>query len=204
MTGAQGHAIQVRDAVDRTRRPQDRIVLGNWADETLLAGERSIQCWPTTCWVQLTALPPITSRSFFRGLTAQRLYVVGLEPYVTAEPTTTAGKLVWEIVRFRDACLLLAGEQPYREYLAQWVADQLHASGFRVTAAHRFAIRYKQRFVNSQIDMCAPRLAKIASRSLAETLLAEGERLRARAIATINEEGGLSHGYDYVFAAVPV
>jgi len=40
VTGAQGHAAQVRDAVEKTRRPQDRIVLGNWADPSLLAGER--------------------------------------------------------------------------------------------------------------------------------------------------------------------
>ncbi|WP_145204738.1 hypothetical protein [Sphingobium sp. B2] len=32
VTGAAGHAVQVRDASDRVRRPQDRIIVGNWAD----------------------------------------------------------------------------------------------------------------------------------------------------------------------------
>lgn len=39
VSGAEAHAIQVRDAVAMTRRPRDRIVVGNWADPGLLAGE---------------------------------------------------------------------------------------------------------------------------------------------------------------------
>ena len=39
VTGATGHAIQVRDASDPVRRKQDRIIVANWGDPTLLAGE---------------------------------------------------------------------------------------------------------------------------------------------------------------------
>jgi hypothetical protein len=39
VTGAEGHARQVADQAAAQRRPGDRILLGNWADPALLAGE---------------------------------------------------------------------------------------------------------------------------------------------------------------------
>jgi len=83
------------------------------------------------------------------------------------------------------------------------VVDHLEASGYRVIAAKRFANRYKERFVNSQIDMCAPRLARIADRSLADALTARGEALRAEALAIVASANGLRHGFDYILAAEP-
>ena len=70
-------------------------------------------------------------------------------------------------------------------------------------AARRFPIRYKERFVNSQIDTCAPRLAKHGARPLAAALSAEGDDLRARALDHIAREGCLRHGHHYVIAAEP-
>lgn len=207
VTGAEGHAIQVRDTVERSRRPQDRIVLGNWADPDLLAGERYDTVLADYLLGALEGFAPYFQSRLFgrlRPLVGHRLYVVGLEPYVTGTPDTPAGRLVWEIGCFRDACLVLAGEQPYREYPAQWVVDHLEAARFRVLSAERFPIRYKARFVNSQIDMCTPRLAKLADRRLAEALMKRGDELRSRALTLIEQEGGLKHGYDYVLSAEPV
>lgn len=206
VTGADGHAIQVRDAVEPVRRPQDRIVLGNWADPAMLAGERYDTVLADYLLGAVDGFAPYFQPRLFarlRPLVRGRLYVVGLEPYVLHQPDTLAGQLVCEIGRFRDACLLLAGERPYREYPAQWVVDHLESAGFRVVAATRFAIRYKERFVNSQIDMCAPRLTKLADRHLANALAARGEDLRTRALAFIEKRGSLNHGYDYVLAAEP-
>ncbi|WP_206185516.1 hypothetical protein [Sphingosinicella sp. CPCC 101087] len=207
VTGAEGHAVQVSDAVAAVRRRQDRIVLGNWADPALLAGE----CYDTVLADYLLGAiegfaPYFQPRLFarLRPLVGHRLYVVGLEPYVSHEPNSPAARIIWEIGRFRDACLLLAGERPYREYPVQWVIDHLYASGFRVVAARRFAIRYKARFVNSQIDMCAPRLATLSDRTLADALSARGEALRNRALDLIDREGGIRHGFDHVVAAEPI
>jgi hypothetical protein len=206
VSGAEAHAIQVRDAIADVRRPQDRIIVGNWADPALLAGESYDTVLADYLLGAIDGFAPYFQHRLFarlRPLVGRRLYVVGLDPYVTARPDTPAGRLVWEIGRFRDACLLLAGEQPYREYPAQWAADHLEASGYRVIAAKRFANRYKQRFVNSQIDMSAPRLAKIADPVLAASLAARGEALRAEAMAYIEREGSLRHGFDYILAAEP-
>lgn len=207
VTGAQGHAVQVRDAVEARRRPQDRLVLGNWADPALLAGERYDTVLADYLVGAIEGFAPYFQPYLFerlRTLTAGRLYVVGLEPYVAEEPATPAGRLVWEIGRFRDACLLLAGERPYREYPAQWVADHLQAAGFRVIAADRYPIRYKARFVDSQIDMCAARLDRLTDRTLAEALGRHGEDIRTRALAMIAAEGSLRHGFDYVLATEPI
>lgn len=207
VSGAEGHAIQVRDAIAARRRPGDRILVGNWEDPRLLAGERYDTVLADYLLGAIDGFAPYFQHRLFarlRPLVGKRLYIVGLEPYVVGEPDTAEGRLIWEIGRFRDACLLLAGEQPYREYPAQWVVDHLEASGFRVSAAKRFANRYKQKFVDGQIDMCAPRLAKIADRELARTLTARGEALRAEALDRIAREGSLAYGFDYLLAAEPI
>lgn len=206
VTGAKAHAVQVHDAIAAIRRPQDRIIVGNWADPGLLAGEIYDTVLADYLLGAIEGFAPYFQHRLFarlRPLVGRRLYVIGLEPYVTGEPETPAGRLVRKIGRFRDACLLLAGEQPYREYPSQWTVDHLEASGYRVLAAKRFANRYKQRFVNSQIDMCGPRLANIADRALAASLAARGEALRAEALAYIEREGSLRHGFDYILAAEP-
>jgi len=207
VSGSEAHAIQVRDAAEPVRRPQDRIVVGNWADPKLLVGE----CYDTVLADYLLGAvegfaPYFQSRLFtrLRPLVRSRLYVVGLEPYIAVEPVDAPGRLVWEIGRWRDACLLLAGERPYREYPAEWTVAHLEAAGFRIVAAHRYAIRYKERFVNSQIDMCVPRLAALPDRGLAEALAAHGESLRRAALESIAREGCLRHGHDYLLAAEPV
>lgn len=206
VTGADGHAIQVRDAVEGVRRPQDRVILGNWADPALLAGERYDTVLADYLLGAVEGFAPYFQHSLFvrlRPLVGRRLYIVGLEPYVNAAADTPAGALIREIGRFRDACLLLTGDRPYREYPAQWVVDHLEASGFEVIAAKRFPIRYKEPFVNSQIDMCGPRLARLANPALADALRTKGEALRAKAIEHITREGSLRHGHDYVIAAQP-
>lgn len=206
VSGAEAHAAQTAEAIAARRRASDRIIVGNWTDPALLAGERYDTVLADYLLGAIDCFAPYFQHRLFarlRPLVARRLYVVGLEPYVAGEPDSEAGRLVWEIGRFRDACLMLAGEQPYREYPAQWAVDHLEASGYRVIAAKRFANRYKERFVNSQIDMCAPRLAKIADRGLAAALAARGEALRAEALAHVASADGLRHGFDYVLAAEP-
>jgi len=206
VTGAEGHAVQVRNVIEAARRPQDRIVLGNWADPGLLEGERYDTVLADYLIGAVEGFAPYFQHKMFvrmRPLVGRRLYIVGLDPYVNAAADTPAGELIREIGRFRDACLLLTRDRPYREYPAQWVVDHLEASGFEITAAKRFPIRYKERFVNSQIDMCGPRLAKLADRALAGVLRAKGEELRARAIEHITRDGSLHHGHDYVIAAQP-
>ena len=207
VTGSAGEADRARNAIT-TQRPQDRIVLGNWADAQLLKGELYDTVLADYVLGAVEGFAPYFQSYLFtrlRPLTRSALYVTGLEPYVpAARPETRAGRVVWEIGRFRDACLLLAGDRPYREYPSPWVVDHVQRAGFAVRKVKHFTIRYKERFVNAQIDMCAPGLEALADRALARALGERGEALRAEALEVISAEGALRYCRNYVVAAEPV
>lgn len=207
VTGAAAHARQVRDLSDARRRAGDRIVLGNWADPDLLAGETYDTVLADYLLGAIDGFAPYFQERLFgrlRPLTGRRLYVVGLDPYVPAEePEDEAARLVWRIGRLRDSCLLLAGERPYREYPAEWVIDNLRRSGFEPLSAERFPIRFGVRFVEAQIAMCRPRIARLRDRNLAGALDRHASALREEALTAVGVHGGLICGNDYVIAAQP-
>ena len=208
VTCSAGEADRARNAIGEAERPKDRIVLGNWADAELLKGEVYDTVLADYLLGAVEGFSPYFQSYLFprlRPLTRGALYVTGLEPYVpTARPDTRAGRLVWEIGRFRDACMLLAGKMPYREYPAPWVVDHLQHAGFAVHNVKHFAIGYKAGFVNAQIDMCAPGFETLADRALAQALKERGEALRAEALDVVSDEGALRACRNYVVAAEPV
>lgn len=206
VTGASAHAIQVRKALGARLRRQDRLLVGDWADEGLLQSEQFDTVLADYLVGAVEGFSPYFQQRLFRRLrllVGGRLYVVGLDPYVVGDARTPAGELVQAIGRLRDACLLHAGETPYREFPAEWVVDSLRQSGFKVAAAERFAIRYKQGWIDGQLNMAAQRLARIEDRGLASALNRRIADLRETATALCSREDGLRHGYDYVIAATP-
>lgn len=211
VSAAASHAELLRKALnqnqDKAQRKQDQIIIGNWIDGNLLKGEVFDTVIADYLLGAVEGFSPFFQPFLFRRLrplTGSTLYVKGLEPYVPINrPETKAGQLVWEIGRHRDACVLLGGDVPYREYPAQWVVDQLKIAGFTVHSVKHFDIRHKARFVNAQIDLCKPALSRIKDRALANALSARGEALRAEALAYIEAEGALGFGRNYVIAAEP-
>lgn len=206
VTGAPGHADQVRRSLGQKLRAQDRLLVGNWMDEGLLAGEAFDTVLADYLLGAVEGFAPYFQPRLFRRLrplVRGRLYVVGLDPYVTGFAATPAGQAVQAVGRLRDACLLLAGETPYREYPAEWVTDNLKDAGFEVGEARRFAIRYKPGWIDSQLNMAVQRTEKLEDRKLAAALKGRIEKLRADAHALCEKEDGLRHGHDYVIAATP-
>lgn len=206
VTAAPAHAALVQRTVGERLRPEDRVLVGNWTDPDLLAGEQYDTVLADYLLGAIDGFAPFFQTSLFarlRPLTAKRLYVTGMEPYVVERPDDEAGALIWEIGRYRDACLILAGEQPYREFPLEWVLGQLRRSGFKPIAARKFPISFKAKFVNGQIDICRPHLQRLADQALAQSLVAHGEELRNRALAYIGSIGSLSHGFAHAVAADP-
>ncbi len=206
ITGAQSMADGLHARFDARMRPQDAIVVGNWREPELLAGEVFDNVLADYLLGAIEGFAPYTQDQLFtrlRPLIGRRLYFIGLEPYVHRYPSDPAGKLVVEIGRLRDACLLLAGERPYREYPSEWVLRHMEAAGLRVVAAQQFPIRYRERFVNGQLDMCVQRIGRLADRGLAAALSVHVESLRARALTLCAQENGLRVGADYVIVAEP-
>jgi hypothetical protein len=208
VTAAPSMAEATRAALGEGIRPQDRLVVGNWIDETLLAGETFDTVLVDYLVGAIEGFAPYWQDHVFdrlRPLVANggRLYVTGLEPYVPYTPTTDSGRIICEIGRVRDACLLLAGERTYREFPLDWVLRYLERAGFRIVESRRFPIRYGARHVNGQLDMCRRRLERFGSAALGNSMLHYVEELRLRALLVLARDGGLRHGHDYVVAAEP-
>ncbi len=206
VTGSQAMADNTRREAGERMRPQDRLVVGNWIDPELLAGERYDTVLADYLLGAIEGFAPYWQDRLFerlRPLVGRRLYVLGLEPYVPRLPTDADGRLVNEIGRLRDACLLLAEDRPYREYPLDWTLRHLERAGFRIVDAEAIPIRYGERFVHSQLDMCVQAAGKLRDRRLAAPLLAHVADLRARALAHVAREGGLRHGHDYIVTAEP-
>jgi len=208
VTCSAGEADRTREAINTAMRPQDQIVLGNWADAGLLKDEVFDTVLAGYLLGAIEGFSPYFQSYLFarlRPVTGRILYVTGLEPYVpTAQPKNVSERVIWEIGRFRDACMLHAGNIPYREYPAPWAADHLQRAGFAVRNVKHFAIGYKEAFVNAQIDMCAPGLQSLSDRTLAKALAARGEALRTAALEIIDKDGALRGCRNYVIAAEPV
>lgn len=201
-----GLLAETRAAVAHRMRPGDRLIAGNWADPALLAGEAHDTVIAEYLLGALEAYAPYFQENLFlrlQPLVRHRLYVIGLDPYVLGRPGDAAGRLVQEIGRFRDACHLLAGETPYREYPAEWVTDRLAGAGMRICFAQRFPNHYDMRWVDLQIATARALISRNADGALAKTLAGQSARLRQRARALCDQEGGLVHGHDYLIAAEP-
>ena len=207
VTAASGHERQIETAVEGRLRPQDQLVLGDWTNPDLLAGETFDTVLADYLLGAVEGFSPYFQPHLFRRLrplTRGVLYVVGLDPYVVGEAGTEAGRMVQAIGRLRDACLLLAGETPYREYPMEWVLETLAASGFEATSARRFGNRYRAAWVNGQLDMAVRRVERFSDRALAEAMSRRIEAVRAEGLALCRREDGLRFGADYVIAARPV
>lgn len=203
VSASRAHAAQVTAAVGQRLRSQDAVVVGNWADPELIAGERFDTVLADYLLGAVEGFAPYFQPQLFtrlRPLVGRRLHVVGLDPYVVGDAPTPAARIVRAIGRWRDVCLLLADEAPYREYPAEWALNALSAAGFRVTEARRFPNRYREAWINSQLNMGLRRLPKLADRALASALAANAESLRTQALALCETDGGLRCGYDYVIS----
>jgi len=211
ITGAESMAAKTRLEIGERMRDVDRLVVGNWMDPELLAGEQYDVVLADYLLGAIEGFAPYWQDQLFtrlRPLVKRRLYLVGLEPYVHLQPQFSnnrpASQLVVAIGRLRDACLLLAGDRPYREYPLDWAIRHLERAQFRVVDVEKVAIRYGERFINSQLDLCAASLGKLRDRTVAVALMQHVEDLRRRAHALARQEGGLRHGHDYLIVAEPV
>lgn len=206
VTGAPQMLEKTRLAMELPPREQDALLVGNWMDPALLAGERFDVVLADYLLGAIEGFAPYWQDRLFarlRPLVARRLYVIGLQPYIHGRPDDDAGRTINEIGRLRDACLLLSGDSPYREYPLDWTLRSLEAAGFRVVDAELVPITYGPRFIHSQLAMCSQATGKLADRRLAVELLRHVADLQARALALSQRLGGLRHGHDYVVVAEP-
>lgn len=187
-------------------RPQDRLKVGNWTDESLLAGEQFDTVLLDYFIGAIDGFAPYwqdLALERFKPLVKKQLYIVGLEPYVPVFASDEVGRFIGDLGRLRDACLLLAGERPYREYPSDWVVRHLARAGFQVTHGKRFPIRYRERFVQSQLGMCRTRIERFADPAVGQAMLKHVSDMEQRGKDLATRYEGLPHGYNYVIQARP-
>jgi hypothetical protein len=187
-------------------RMGDRLLSGNWTDPGLLAGEAFDVVIADYLIGAIDGFAPYFQDRLFTRLrphvrSGGRLYVVGLAPYPDRSDTA-GGRLILEIARLRDACILLAGHRCYREYPRDWIERQLSQAGFTVEDAVSVPILYGERFINGQLNVCLRKLPLLSDQELAEKMRAHIEDVRRQALALPSlKRGGISFGHDYVVTA---
>lgn len=196
---------QLTEEFGARMRPGDRIVAGDWADPAFLHGEVFDVVLADYLLGAVDRFAPYFADRLLERLrrhTGERLYLIGLEPYPeTAD--TPGGRIVLEIARLRDACILLAGDRCHREYPLEWVLRSLERAGFTVEDARRFPIIYGERFILGQLEVCLAKLARFTSQSLAREMRRAIESLRERALGLYEAHRGIHFGSDYVIHARP-
>lgn len=130
------------------------------------------------------------------------LYVVGLQP-VPDYGKGDGAKLIGEVRRLRDACILLAGHRMYREYPPSWIERSLKQHGYDVGGSKSFPILYSYESINRQISVAERKLPLIKDEALREKLQAHVDDLRTRVKAAVDEEPTkrVRLGADYVIGA---
>ncbi len=203
VTGAKDYAKQIEQSLGDSLRPQDELLVGNWGDKNFLQNQSFDTVLADYLLGAIEGFAPYFQGKLFARLyphVKKTLYVIGLDPYINAPVATEAGRIVREIGRMRDVCLLLADQSPYREFPAEWTLNSLNAAGFKITEARRFPNRYREKWVNSQLDMCVRRLPLFKDKALAKSFATTIEALRRDGLALCREENGLRYGADYVIA----
>ena len=205
VTATEDRAQRLRREFCKSSRPRDRVVVGNWTDPSLLHGEVFDVVLADYLIGAVDRFAPYFQYRCLERLkphVGERLYVIGLEPYPEHAPTA-AGRLILDVARLRDACILHAGHRCHREYPLEWMLNALDRSGYDVIDAEVFPIIYRLRFVEEQLDVCRRKLPHLSDRSLARGLEHRVRSLAKAAQASVELQAGVQLGSDYVVTARP-
>jgi hypothetical protein len=114
----------------------ERVVVGTWEDDSLLGTGtgRDDQRFDVVVSDYLVGamerFSPYFQEHIYRRLRRHvadrgRLYIVGLSPVVSETARTRGGKLIVRLHRLQNACELLVGAKPYREFPLNWTTHQV-------------------------------------------------------------------------------
>ena len=147
-----------------------------------------------------------------------RIYLVGLQPLSKSQAPADGsnddlelletGKLIQEVARTRDACLLLAGHRVYREFPIEWSQRQLEKAGMDVTDSVRLVNVYTRSGITRQLEVGRRYVPLLKDSELRDHLVQALDRLDQRleekfgsATLAHDEQRKIRFGFDYVVAA---
>ncbi|KAH9116905.1 hypothetical protein LEN26_007640 [Aphanomyces euteiches] len=206
VTGDKPRSLSLRKSFPQ---PNVEILAGNWNDPTFLEGQEFDVVIADYLVGAIEGHAPyfqdeIFPRLFKHVASGGRLYVVGLQPITMsldpAKRKTTQEKLVLEMQLVRDACILLAGHRPYREFPLDWILRHLSHAGFNVVSHASFPNRYTTSMIKRQIAVGRNKLPLFLDKNVANSMEAYLSELDRQAEAATTE-GPFEFGFDYVVAA---
>ena len=219
-------AKDLRSRLDTKRG--DALLQGSWcADQEVVPNE---SCDTILCDYLIGSMDgftPYKQDQLFDELKTKLkpgglIHVVGLAPVYTLLSThgyhelDPPQKLVVDVARTRDACILLAGHRTYREYPLTWIDRQLKRSGFEPVngitpssssssdqiPAKKFGVLWKHATLKTQLDVARRKLDFFHDNALASAMRAKIDALDQKAKSLIDDSTGVVFGYDYVLSAI--
>lgn len=167
VTGEPERQVELSYLARKVFRSQDAVVAGNWLDPALLAGRQFDTVLADYLLGSVEGFAPGFQTEVFarlRPLVRHRLYVVGLSPLPLSADDSPGGRLLIEIGRARDMCILAAGRRPFREFEKEWARAQLERSGFAIEHITAVTSTYTRSFLRNQIAVAAFMLDKAEQR----------------------------------------
>ena len=201
VTAEPGRGEILRSEFASKIRHQDRLLVGNWTDPSLLKGERFDVVVADYLLGSVERYAPHFQLDMLRRLaqlTRQRLYITGLEPLDS--PHGDGQALIVELGRFRDACHLLCARRSHRELPLAWLKSRLEEMDLKVVAEEHFENYYGEDFLRGELRGLQQILHKQAPTRLRAALIDQGQALLHRGLELLEREGSLSCSFDYLLA----
>jgi len=193
-----------RDLGARFDARKHDLVVGDWADATLLAGRRFDVVLADYLIGAISRVAPYYQDLIFTRLRPHlapggRLYVVGLRPWPQKGPSAPANTLL-DLLRLKNAAFLIGGARLYREYPVSWIERQLARSGFETLDVRHFDIRVDASFVQRHARSARNAIKMISDPPLTTAITARLEQLEETLRRDL-ERGTFTFGQNYVVAA---
>ncbi|CAH0480460.1 unnamed protein product [Peronospora belbahrii] len=227
VTVEQSLASDLRIKFDSSKTPHAtplKLHVGNWQDATFLSNEKPFDIIIADYLIgALEGFAPYYQDQICARLEKMlapegRIYLVGLQPWseshapaCASEQEVKAGKLIQEVARTRDACLLLAGRRCYREYPIDWSQRQLEKVGMEVINSVRFVNVYGRSAIIRQLEVGRRHIPMFNDSELANNMIQALDRIDERlekefgsrefSESDDKQQRRIHFGFNYVLAA---
>ncbi|OQS07290.1 hypothetical protein THRCLA_00706 [Thraustotheca clavata] len=205
-----GDAVRAKGMQEKFPEKHIEIVAGNWNDPTFLQDQMFDVIIADYLVGAIEGHAPYYQDQIFPRLLPHlapggKIYVAGLQPITMSLPQghnlSEQDKLVLEMARTRDACILLAGHRTYREFPLDWIQRQLEIAGFKVQSHETFPNIYSTTTIKRQIQVGRIKLPLFHDTALAATMGKYLDKLDKQA-EEATSKGPFEFGFDYVVSAV--
>jgi hypothetical protein len=188
-------------------RETDKLVVGNWMDNEFCA---TLGMYDTIVADYLIGaidgFSPYSQDLIVKKLKEHltpggRLYIIGMYPI--PDHAQGEAEIITEVRRVRDACILMAGHRPYREYPSEWVIRHLEGEGLRVFKSKIFTILHSEDSLLRQLRVARSKLELMPQASLRMAMDSYLTDIEERVTEAISQQakGNIPLSHDYVIAA---